>query len=59
MATPKRPFTEDNVRDMTDAELIATIGELDPEAEHDDLSEPDGELSHVWREAGNRLLLER
>jgi hypothetical protein len=44
-------------RSMSDEQLMTFLGKNDPNCEHDDLQEPDGELSEYWREAGDRGLL--
>lgn len=46
-----------NAQAMTDDGLLAYLDKEDPDAEHDDLHEPDGHLAIYWREAGNRGLL--
>lgn len=57
-STKKTTYTEDSVRTLGNEELMATIEREDPECEHDDLHEPDGELAHLWREAGRRGLID-
>ena len=42
---------------LDDEALLQYLDEHDPDAEHDDLSDPESPLAEYWREAGDRGLL--
>ena len=43
--------------EMTDDQLTARLEACDPDAEHDDLHEPNGPMADYWREADRRGLM--
>lgn len=44
-------------RALDDKALLEHLDKHDPNAEHDDLSDPESPLAEYWREAGDRGLL--